>query len=112
MFSQLIIFQRFYDFILILYPVINRFPKSHRLVLGNQIEKEAVTILVLIIQANSETGLKRQLSLKKVSKDLDILRILIRLSKDLRFMSLGQYQVLSKKLNEINKLFFSWSKKV
>ena len=110
MFSQLIIFQRFYDFILILYPAINRFPKSHRLVLGNQIEKTALIILILIIQANSETGLKRQLSLKKVSKDLDILRILIRLSKDLHFISLGQYQLFSSKLNEIGKLFYAWSK--
>ena len=112
MFGQLIIFQRFYDFILILYPVINRFPKSHRLILGNQIEKIAVTILVLIIQANAETNSIRQLTFKDISKNLDILRILIRLSKDLRLISLGQYQVLSKKLNEISKLFFSWSKKV
>lgn len=110
MFSQLIIFQRFYDFILILYPVINRFPKSYRLVLGNQIEKVSLDILTSIIYANSQTGLVRQSILKTTSQNLDVLRILIRLAKDLHFISLGQYQVLSKKNNEIAKLFSCWSR--
>jgi hypothetical protein len=109
-FSQLIVFQRFYDFILILYPVINRLPKNHRSAIGVQIERVSINILISIIYANSQTGLSRQSTLKIISQNLDVLRIVIRLTKDLRFISLGQYQLLSQKLNEIAKLFSSWSK--
>ena len=46
-------------------------------------------ILKSIIQANSERN--KLLYLKQMSVDLDKLRILIRLSKDLRFISVRQY---------------------
>lgn len=110
MFSQLILFQKMYDFVLLIYPVVNRLPKSHRPVLGRQIEEVSLAILSLIIQANNQTGSKRQTIQKNISQNLDILRILIRLTKDLHFISLGQYQILSKKNNEIAKLFYAWSK--
>lgn len=108
--EQLLIYQKIYDFVRWLYPFINRIPKSHRLVLGRQIEELALAILVLIISANKSRGDKRKELQSQVSEKLDCLRILIRLSKDLKFMSIKQYTFASEKMNEIARMLIGWMK--
>ena len=108
MYKNLSIFEKTYEFILWLYPTINKFPKSQRFVLGQQIENTVLEILKGIIQANQE---KNKLAyLKQISVDLDKLRILIRLSKDLKFINLKQYQFSADKVNEIGKMLGGWIK--
>ena len=109
MLDDLIIFQKFYDFILWLYPIINKFPQKQRFVLGQQIQNELLEILKIIIEANQE--IQRSAILKRMSISLDKLRILIRLSKDLRFISINQYQTAAEKINEIGRLLNGWMKK-
>ena len=108
MFQDLVIFQKVYDLILWLYPAVNKFPKSQRFVLGQQIENTVLEILKGIIQANQERN--KLPYLKQISVNLDKLRILIRLSKDLRFISIKQYGFATNKVNEIGKMLGGWLK--
>jgi len=94
--------------ILWLYPTVNKFPKSQRFVLGQQIENTILQILKGIIQVNVEINKKPYL--KQISVELDKLRILIRLSKDLKFISIRQYQFIAEKINEIGKMLGGWFK--
>jgi hypothetical protein len=41
---------------------------------------------------------------------LDKLRIVIRLTKDLKFISIRQYQFAAEKINEIGKMLGGWIK--
>jgi len=107
--DKLIIFQKIYDFLLWLYPIVNRIPKSHRLVLGKHIEKLGVNLLLHSVKANKNRELERQTIQAQMTDDLDELRILIRLTKDLRFISITQYRYASEKLNEIGKMLYSWA---
>jgi len=108
MLNDLILFQKFYNFILWIYPTVNKFPKAQRFVLGQQISNTVLDILKNIIQGNSERyKLPYQ---KQVSVDLDKLRILVRLSKDLKFVSIKQYEFASDKINEIGRLLGGWMK--
>jgi len=109
MLQNLIIFQKVYDLILWLYPTVNKFPKKQRFVLGQQIENTVLEILKGTIQVNQENN--KTPYLKQISVDLDKLRILIRLSKDLKFIGLRQYQFSAEKINEIGKILGGWLKK-
>lgn len=109
MFQDLIIYQKTYDFMLWLHPVVNKFPKSQRFVLGQQIENELLEIIKDIILANSERN-KIEI-LKRINIRLDTLRTLIRLAKDLRFLSIKQYGDAAVKMNEIGKLLNGWMKR-
>ncbi len=80
MLQDLVIFQKVYDLILWIYPLINKFPKKQRFVLGQQLENILLDILKGIIQANQERN--KLTTLKQVSIDLDKFRILYRLAKD------------------------------
>lgn len=108
MLQDLVIFQKVYDLILWMYPLINKFPKKQRFVLGQQLENALLNILKGIIQANQERN-KLEI-LKQVSIDLDKFRILFRLAKDLRFMSIKQYQFGAEKINEVGKVLGGWMK--
>lgn len=108
--DKLVIFQKIYDFILWLYPLINRIPKSHRLILGRSIEEEGIKILLLSIEANKLRDNSRMIVQQKMSDELDKLRILVRLTKDLHFMSISQYQHAAEKINEIGKILYGWMK--
>jgi len=110
--EKLLIFQRTYDFLLLLYPVINRIPKSHRLVLGRNLEEIGISLLVFIIKANKVRGRPRTELQLTISDNLDSLRILIRLTKDLKFMSIKQYTLAAEKMNEIGRMLYSWMKVV
>jgi len=106
--EKLIIFQKIYDFLLWLYPLINRIPKSHRLILGRSMEEEGIKILLLSIEANKLKDNSRKIIQQQMSDELDKLRILIRLTKDLRFMSVAQYQHAAERINEIGKILYGW----
>lgn len=85
-----------------MYPLINKFPRKQRFVLGQQLENTLLDILKGIIQANQERN--KLMTLKQVSIDLDKFRILFRLAKDLKFMSIRQYQFGVEKINEVGKI--------
>ena len=108
MLQNLVIFQKLYDLILWMYPLINKFPKKQRFVLGQQLENTLLEILKNIIQANQER--ERLETLKQASIDLDKFRILYRLAKDLKFMSIKQYQFGAEKINEVGKILGGWLK--
>ncbi len=110
--EKLLIFQKTYDLTLWLYPIINRIPKSHRLVLGRHLEELAISLLLLVIKANKARGQSRLSLQLQVSDELDCLRILIRLTKDLRFMSVKQYTTGAEKINEIGRMLNAWMKVV
>ena len=108
MFQNLAIFEKTYELILWIYPTVNKFPKSQRFVLGQHIEDIILKILEGIIEANQERN--KIPYLKQISVNLDKLRILIRLSKDLRFISIKQYGFATNKVNEIGKMLGGWLK--
>lgn len=109
MVDDLIIHQKAYDFLLWLYPLINKFPKSQRFVLGQQIENKTLDVLMAISRANNER--EKFSALKQLSLELDGLRLLIRLAKDLHFITIKHYETAAEKINEIGRLLRGWQNK-
>jgi four helix bundle protein len=106
MLDQMTIFEKAYQLVLWLYPTVSKFPKSQRFVLGQQIENVALDILRGIISANASRS--KLPILYEASVDLDTLRILLRLAKDLKFLSIKQYAFAAESVNEVGKLLGGW----
>lgn len=92
--------------------MVNKFPKNQRFVLGQRIENLLILVLRKIIQANKERGEIRSENIKQISEILDELFIMVRLAKDLRFVSIAKYGIFSEKVNEIGKMLSGWQKKL
>ncbi len=106
MLSEPPIFHKTYELILWFWPIVNKFPKSQRFVLGQRVENALIDFLELIIEAkNSKIKIS---ALTKASIKLDKLRILVRLAKDLHFISIKQYQFAVMMIDEIGKMLGGW----
>ena len=106
--DKFILHQKTYDYILYLYPLINRLPKNHRLILGRKLEELALELLLSLMKANKARGIQRKKLQQKSSDYLDYLQIMVRLAKDTRLISVKQYLASAEKLNEIGKMLSSW----
>lgn len=91
-----------YDLIRYSFPIIGRFPKSQKFVLGQQIQNCMVNISALIVHANKMKN--KNIKLFEVDIELEKLKLLVRLSKDLGFMNVKKYGNHSQKIDEIGRL--------
>ena len=107
--EELTIYQKQYDLILYAFPIINRFPKTQKFVLGQQIQNYLFDTAGLIVQANKQRG-NRLSILAQMDIKIEQFRLLIRLAKDLRLLSVPQYGALAERSNEIGRLLGGWIK--
>lgn len=105
---ELIIYQKHYDLMLYSFPILGRFPKDQRFVLGQQIENAMLEIGQMIVHAN-KLRQKRE-KLYELDIALEKLRFLIRLSKDLKMMSISKYGHHCERIDEIGRLLGGWLK--
>lgn len=103
------IFHKMYEFMLWLYPAVNKFPKSEKYVLGERIEKTALNVMEGVIASNCEFD--KTETLKKTNVELEKLRIFIRLAKDQKLMDFNKYETASRMINEIGNLLGGLIKK-
>lgn len=97
-----------YDLLLWVVPVLAKFPRDQRFLLGDRIETGLLDILENLIEARysrEKVGL-----LKAANLNLEKQRFLFRLSKDLKYLSLKRYKFVSEKLDEIGRLVGGWIK--
>lgn len=106
--EHLIIFQKTYNFLRQIYSDCNNFPKSQKFVLAQRIEGLSTDFLKKIILANQIKN-KTQV-LKEANIELEVLRIYVRLAKDLCFLPYKRYVILSDYLNEIGRMLGGWIK--
>lgn len=106
--ENLIIYEKTYQLILWLHPTVSKFPKSQRFALGQHIENRALDFLSGIIVANAEWD--KLPTLRRMNVTLDILRMSIRLAKDLSFIRVRQYAFAAERVNEIGMMLGGWIK--
>lgn len=105
----LILFQKTYDLILEVHPVIvNKFPKNQRFVLGQKIENTLIAILEIAITINLSKPTVNYF--RRLDIEIQKLKIFIRLAKDLKFINIKKYEYLEKKVLEIGKITGGWKK--
>jgi hypothetical protein len=105
--DDFIIFQKMYDFTVYFFPIITKMPKSHRFILGQQLENHCLLIMDLLTVVNKIDINKRKKYFKNFSNNFDFLVIRIRLAKDLKFITPKQYLNIVEKTNEIIKLIYN-----
>lgn len=103
------ILHRIYELYKLFYQYLLAFPKKDRYSLGLKCENLILDILELFFEAVQSFKDKLQL-LEKASLKLNILRILIRLAKDVKIIDFKKYLTLQEKINEIGKMLGGWIK--
>ena len=100
--------EKHYQLILWMLPKIANFPKDQRFLLADRIEKILLDILELLIEAVYSKN-KREI-LIKVNLKLDLLRFMMRITKDAKYINLKSYDFFCQSTIEIGRMVGGWLK--
>src|SRR5580692_8205270 len=106
--EELIVIAKTYDLILWSCNHTGKFPRNHRFVLGERMERNLYDLLELLIRAKFTKH--RQELLEQANLVLEILRFQMRLAKDLQCLKVESYGFAAKAIDEIGKLVGGWLK--
>jgi hypothetical protein len=104
----MLIIKKGYDFSKWLLHHTGKFPKSHRFSLAVKLENGILDFVELLTVANMRRD-KIPL-LKRADEALSRLRVLFRLSYEMRFVNLKSYEFGSQQISELGKLLGGWMK--
>ena len=104
------LFVKTYDFLLWLIPLTLKFPKSQRFLLAERLSKMALDFYDLILDAVLEPEREGE-CLDAADRLLTKIRLYVRLSHDLRCISLGQFEHAARLMDELGRLIGGWKRK-
>ena len=108
-FTEPPLFVKTYDFLLWLAQEVLRFPRSQRFALAQRLENEGLELLKRLTLAR--LGINKGENLTLCDGQLQVLRVLLRMARDLQVMSFGKYESGIQRLEELGRLLGDWMKR-
>src|SRR5947209_2406657 len=99
--QEMIVITKTYDLILWSCHHTSKFPRNHRFVLGERIERNLYGLLETLIQAKYTRN--RQRLLEDANLSLEVLRFQMRLAKDLQCPKVESYAFAARAIDEIGR---------
>jgi len=100
-----------YDLIKYLFPVIQKFPRDQKFILGDRMQNALLDILELYIKSYY-SGTKKRIILTDVNIKLEQLRYLIRLCYDFKYINMKRYSFIFEKVDELGRMTGGWIKAI
>ncbi len=99
---------KLYDYLLWVIPKLGKFPRNQKFLIADRIENSLLDTLELLIEAAYSR--EKLPFLHKANLNLEKIRYLIRLSKDLELMSLKSYEYSARSINDVGISIGGWIK--
>ena len=106
--EEMVIFSRTFDLLTWLLPHCEKFPKAQRYLVVQRLGDAALDFQGALFHANTQRGEQRLLHLRAADGDLTTLRLYLRLAYQWEWLSVGQYEHVSKMVEEIGRLLGGW----
>src|SRR3989344_2499108 len=102
------IFQKSYDLFKTFYSYRDHVAKQDRYTLWQRCENLVLDLIQSIILASQQEGEEKIATLNQASVQLNMLRILLRLAKDLRVIDPKKYVILEGQIDEVGRMLGGW----
>ncbi|MDC3412517.1 four helix bundle protein [Terrihalobacillus insolitus] len=109
--QSLTVYRKTEELLYKVYPRLTNFPKSEKFSLCQSIKENFFDLLKNISLGNSVKS-KRKIYLQEADGHLQILKVLIKLSKQRKYISVGFFREVDLELTEINKLLSGYIRSV
>ena len=106
------IFQHSYDLYKQMHLLRLKIPKQDRFTLWQRVENVTLTIIEDLLNAGSIPKSDKLPVLESVSKNLNLLRVLLRLAKDTKTVDIKYYDQMQAEIDEIGRMLGGWIKQV
>ncbi|MFA5358810.1 MAG: diversity-generating retroelement protein Avd [Patescibacteria group bacterium] len=101
-----------YELYKIFYGYLELFPKKDKYALGGKCEEYILEIMELLIATSVGVRTDKSRLIQQASLKLDILKVFIRLVKDLNLLEDKKYIILQQQIQEIGRMIGGWQKSV
>lgn len=108
-YDNLPVYKVSYDLLQKLFLMVHGFRKEYKYTLWETLKKEVIDLIISIYRANSHK--EKQNYFEKARGHLEVLRLLIRLCKDLREIDLKDFVIINQMVESISKQLTARSKK-
>lgn len=105
-----VVVQKAYDWTLWIVPKVEKFPKSHRFQLGQMLVTASLELLMHLVDATYQ--IRNAGSLAEAVREVNRIRYLMRLAKDLKVINLEAHEFAAKALDEMGRIRGGWLKSV
>ena len=109
--NQLIVYRKTEELLYKIYPRLTNYPKAEKFSLCQNIKQNFFDLLKCISLANSVKS-KRMQHLQEADGYLQVLKVLMKLSKQRKYISEGFFRDIDLTLTEINKLLSGYIRSV
>lgn len=106
--EELSLFVKWLEFLNWFLPTLEKFPKKSRFTITNRMENIALDIVELLIEAKYQR--EKKFLLKKINLCLEKMRILLRVSHEMKLISTKSYNFATKRINETGMMLGGWLK--
>jgi hypothetical protein len=106
--TELPIYKLTYELMLLAVELTKNMPRNFKPTIGQEINKECVNLTVLVYRANCAQD--KTPYLDKLLERVQVAELLLRLSRDLRFVSVGQYARAIALTDKIGRQANGWRK--
>lgn len=111
-YNQIPLIQKTYDLYKLIYENSKTFPKSEKYSLAEKIKNLTLEILELLMEAESAKRDWKAPILEKINRKLGLLKLLLRLTNEIKVIDNKKYLNLTERTQEIGKMLGGWIKVV
>jgi len=108
MYDELPVYKASYDLLLAIFKFSRGFTKEYKYTVGESLKKETIDLLMLIYRANSRHD--KTETLLKAREQIEVIRLMIRLMKDMRQITLAQFVAVNVSVENVSKQLNGWQK--
>jgi len=100
-YNELPVYKATYDLLLEMFRFTKNFSKEFKYTVGESLKKETIELITLIYRANSSRD--KQVTLQSAREHIEVIRLLIRLMKDMRQIGLKPFVWINEKVENVSK---------
>ncbi len=105
---ELPVYKSCYDLLLEIFRFAKDFTKEYKYTIGETLKRETTELLILIFRAN--TLRNKEITLQDAREKIEIIRLLVRIMKDLHQINLKRFVQVNQKVEEVSRQLTGWQK--
>lgn len=108
-YDELMVYKHAYDLTVELMTLTKKMDKSYKFTLGERINNACVEMLLSVYRINMSTS-DRGIHFSHSREQIELIRLLLRLMKDLRLIAIRRFSVLNEYVESISKQLTGWQR--
>ena len=106
--NELPVYKATYDLLLDVFKFTKEFGKEYKYTVGESLKKHTIDLLTLIYRANSRKD--KQEVLQEARELIEVIRLFVRLMKDMQQISLKRFVEINLKIENVSKQLSGWQR--